>query len=63
MKKYIISLLDPSHRWFTIFFFLFSVILITGSQLALQLIIAVDFKCHQRFAMPYVKHPLIDHRV
>lgn len=33
MKKYFISLLDPSHRWFTIFFLLFSVLLIIGSQL------------------------------
>jgi hypothetical protein len=33
MKKYFISLLDSSHRWYTIFFLLFSVLLIIGSQL------------------------------
>jgi hypothetical protein len=32
MKKHFLSLFDPSHRWFTISFFLSSVLLIIGSQ-------------------------------
>ena len=32
MKKYVLSLLDPAHRWYTISFFLASVLLIIASQ-------------------------------
>ena len=32
MKKHVLSLLDPAHRWYTFSFFLAAVLLIMGSQ-------------------------------
>ncbi|MGD0340543.1 MAG: hypothetical protein ABSA76_02385 [Bacteroidales bacterium] len=33
MKKHFISLFDPSHRWWTIFFFALAILMIIASQL------------------------------